>query len=402
LRDAVDLAVPTRVNILAAGNAPVATPQSPRAGFTDREQADRVEGFLRTIGLVSGFSTLVVMVGHGSASENNPHRSAYDCGACSGRHGGPNARVFAAMANRHEVRAILAERGMRIPISTWVVGAEHNTCNDTYTFYDADLVPAANRNALERLRRELVEASRWHALERCRRFASASQALGPRRAQHHVWRRTHDMSQARPELGHATNASAVIGRRTLSRGLFLDRRAFLISYDPGTDPEGNILEAILLAAGPVGAGISLEYYFSTVDSDRLGCGTKTVHNITGLFGVMEGAGSDLRTGLPRQMTEIHEPMRLLIVVEHRLAVLNAIYARQPALRELIGNGWVQLAALDPESAAIHVFDAERGWIAWQGRANSLPTVTRSVDWFRGHQDALGPALIRRPVEQTRD
>ena len=48
--------------------------------------------------------------------------------------------------------------------------------------------------------------------------------------------RANDISQVRPELGHATNAAAFIGRRAMSRGLFLDRRVFLISYDPLADP----------------------------------------------------------------------------------------------------------------------------------------------------------------------
>ena len=80
---------------------------------------------------------------------------------------------------------------------------------------------------------------------------------------------------------------------------------------------------ILLAAGPVGAGISLEYYFSTVDNERFGCASKVTHNIAGLFGVMEGADSDLRTGLPWQMVEIHEAMRLLVVVDARRPVQRA-------------------------------------------------------------------------------
>jgi uncharacterized protein YbcC (UPF0753/DUF2309 family) len=47
----------------------------------------------------------------------------------------------------------------------------------------------------------------------------------------------------------------------MSRGLFLDRRVFLISYDPTTDADGAIVENILLAAGPVGAGISARILF---------------------------------------------------------------------------------------------------------------------------------------------
>lgn len=111
-----------------------------------------------------------------------------------------------------------------------------------------------------------------------------------------------------------------------------------------------MLEGILLAVGPVGAGISLEYYFSSVDPERFGCGSKLPHNLQGRFAVMEGTEGDLRTGLPRQMTELHEPMRLLMIVEAAPAVLGAILARQPALRELIDGEWVQLLALSPGGA----------------------------------------------------
>ncbi len=55
---------------------------------------------------------------------------------------------------------------------------------------------------------------------------------------------------------------------------------------------------------------------------------------------MEGASSDLRTGLPRQMIEIHEAMRLQILVEAKTSILEQIYARQESLQELIAGGWV--------------------------------------------------------------
>jgi len=154
-----------------------------------------------------------------------------------------------------------------------------------------------------------------------------------------------------------------------------------------------VLEAILLAAGPVGAGINLEYYFSTVNNEQYGCGTKVTHNITGLFGVMEGTGSDLRTGLPKQMIEIHEAMRLQVVVEASIATLTRIYERQPPLQELIGNGWLLLSARDPQSGDIHVFKPGSGFIPWQGERSDLPTVARSPDWYRGHSQPLAPALI---------
>jgi len=392
LRRRNDRDVPTQVAINAKEETP-ATPEQPRRGFTDSEQADRVQGFLRTIGLTSGFAPLVVMMGHGSGSENNPHLAAYDCGACSGRHGGPNARVFAAMANRPEVRAQLAQRGMPIAEDTWFLGAEHDTCDEAIGWYDMDAMPERFRDAWRRLEAGLDQASRGSAHERCRRLASAPAKPTPARALRHVIGRALDFSQARPELGHATNAAAVIGRRAMTQGAFFDRRVFLISYDPTQDPEGEVLEAILLAVGPVGAGINLEYYFSTVNNERYGCGSKITHNITGLFGVMDGTSSDLRTGLPKQMIEIHEAMRLLIVVEARTDVLGRIYERQPVLQALIGNAWVLLAAKDPDSGDITLFKPGEGFVPWEGKLTPLPKVARSLDWYAGHHDPLAPALI---------
>ena len=148
----------------------------------------------------------------------------------------------------------------------------------------------------------------------------------------------------------------------------------------------------------MGAGISLEYYFSTTDNDRYGCGTKVTHNVTGQFGVMEGSASDLRTGLPRQMIEIHEAMRLLVVVEHTPEVLTAIYERQQPIRELVGNGWVQLAALDPESGAIHLFKPGTGWTPWRNPGIELRRVARSEECYAGESGPCPPALIDAPDE----
>lgn len=363
-----------------------------QSGLTESEQVERIEAFLRSIGLLDHFAPLILILGHGAASRNNPHQSAYACGACSGRHGGPNARVFAQIANRPAVRAGLRERGIDIPATTWFVAAEHNTTDDAVHWYDLDQVPADFAPALDTLVAQVAEACRQHAVERCRRLASAPPRPTPWAALRHVQGRVNDFSQARPELGHATNAAALIGRRSLSRGLFLDRRSFLISYDPTRDADGHIIESILLAAGPVGAGISLEYYFSTVDNAAYGCGSKVTHNLTGLFGVMAGSDSDLLTGLPMQMVEIHEPMRLLVVVEQSPACLGAILARQPALQELIGNAWIVLAAADPADGSLQRYCPRRGWLPWTGKA-VVPQVGTSAEWFMGEGEALAPAIL---------
>jgi hypothetical protein len=393
LRSQIDLPVRTRISFTAANDSPAATPDSRRLGFTDVEMADRVQALLKSTGLNHGFARLVVIVGHGSHSQNNPHASAYNCGACAGNFSGPNARLVSAMANKPEVREILHGRGIDIPGDTWFLGSEHDTCDDVVTWFDTDLVPQTLQDNLARLRKVVEAACKLHAQERCRRFMSAPATISPEAALRHVTGRANDYSQARPELGHATNASAIIGRRSISRGAFFDRRTFLISYDPTQDPDGAIIERHLLTNGVVGAGINLEYYFSTANNERYGCGTKVMHNVSGLLGVMEGASSDLRTGLPRQMIEVHEAMRLLAVVEQKTDVLTAVYMRQPPLQELVGNGWVQLAAIDPDTAEIHRFIPGSGWVKWQPENIDLPKVARSQDWTLGNRDPLPPALI---------
>jgi uncharacterized protein YbcC (UPF0753/DUF2309 family) len=364
-------------------------------GYSVDEMAAIVEGGLRAMGLARTemFSPLFVICGHGSSSLNNPHEAAHDCGACGGGRGGPNARAFAQMANDPRVRHLLRERGLVIPEGTLFVGGYHNTCDDSMTWYDLDRVPIQHRTLFERARAMIDEARTRSAHERCRRFESAELWLSPDDALRHVEGRAEDLSQTRPEYGHATNALCFVGRRDWNRGLFLDRRAFLTSYDPAQDDERcSILERLLQAVIPVCAGINLEYYFSFVDPTGYGCGTKLPHNITSLLGVMDGAASDLRPGLPWQMVEIHEPVRLLFVIETTLAAMQRIIDDNEAIARLVNGDWVQLAAFDATTSQIHRHVRGR-FVPYEPETHELPVVDSSIDWYGGRRDHLGYASI---------
>ncbi len=362
-------------------------------GFTLDEMTNIAEKVLREIGLTSRFSRLVLILGHGSTSMNNPHESAHDCGACGGARGGPNARALAHMLNDPRVRERLARRGLSIPSETYFIGGLHNTSSEAVTFFDRDLIPGYHRQEFEEVRSIIHHACDRNAHERCRRFLSAPLTLSFTGARQHVEGRAEDLAQVRPEWGHATNAITIVGRREWTRGLFLDRRAFLTSYDPEQDDaEDSVLTRILSAVFPVCSGISLEYYFSYVDNPGWGCGTKLPHNITALIGVMDGYQSDLRTGLPWQMVEIHEPVRSLFVIETSPESMLRIMERNDGIRRLCAHGWVTLALIDPRTQAIRVF-RDGGFAAYRPQAQVLPAAASSVDWYRGWRDHLEFAEI---------
>ena len=364
------------------------------SGFTVREMADIVRRVIEDTGIRDRLSPLVLVIGHGSISLNNPHESAHDCGACGGGRGGPNARVFAQMANDPRVRQLLAAEGLPIGVTTWFVGGQRNTCNNELTFFDDDLVPAASRPLFERAVDAIETTRRREAHERCRRFDGVPRWYPPTAALAHVQGRADDLAQPRPEYGHATNAFCIVGRRTRTRGLFLDRRAFLVSYDPSRDDEGAILARIMAAVVPVVAGINLEYYFSYVDPTGYGCGTKLPHNVTSLLGVMDGAQSDLRTGLPWQMVEIHEPTRLAIVVEGPRDRLRQVVEGNHTIERLVRHRWIWLACLDAESGTLWELRAT-GFVAHTPEHALAVVAGESAAWYQGKRGFLPPVAIRR-------
>lgn len=362
-------------------------------GFTEQEMAERVFAVLGPAGLHKAHARLVVILGHGSTSLNNPYESAYNCGACGGRTGAPNARLFAIMANRPGVRLALRERGIIIPEDTWFLGGCHDTCSDDIEIFDLDLMPESHRGDCHRVRQSLDQARMLNAEERTRRFGTAGGGMRGQRALRHVQARAEHIAEPRPEYGHCTNAVTYVGRREHTRGLFLDRRAFLVSYDATKDPANEMLARVLGAVIPVCGGISLEYYFSTVDNEAYGSGTKLPHNITGLIGVMNGYQGDLRTGLPVQTVEIHEPVRNLFVVETTPARLMSVIRVNAELAEFMCNRWIRVATLDPDDGHIEIYRGGEVFEPLKGDEEPLPVTPNSRAWYRGRADHLPLARI---------
>lgn len=326
-----------------------------QVGFTIDEMADAMGRMLKSIGLVTDFAPLVYLIGHGASSVNNTYYAGYDCGACSGRPGSVNARVASWMLNDERVRLRLIDMGLNIPATTQFIGGLHDTTRDEIKFFDEDVLNEKNAIAHAGRKTLFEQALDLDAKERSRRFALSQTKGSAKKVHDKVKLRSVSLFEPRPEYNHATNTLCIIGRRDSFKDLFLDRRAFMNSYDYRLDPKGEFLAGILGAAAPVCGGINLEYYFSRVDTDRLGAGSKLPHNVMGLIGVANGSDGDLRPGLPFQMVEIHDPMRLMIYIEQFPNVVLDTLNGSPAAKQWFQDEWIHLVVQHPESKLLHQY-----------------------------------------------
>ena len=247
------------------------------------------------------------------------------------------------------------------------------------TILDAHLVPTDHHLDVARLTADLRRAGGALAAERA---ATLPGTTGRRGAARGVARRSVDWAQVYPEWGLAGNAAMVIAPRTVTRGIDLQRRAFLHSYDAAVDPDGAALETILTAPLVVAHWINSQYYFSTVAPDVFGAGSKTIHNVVGGSGVIAGHTGDLKLGLPAQSVAVgdqlvHEPQRLLAVIQAPLELIDTVIARNPILQQLFGNGWVSAAARAQPGEPWQRWTPS-GWRLWLDNncpANDLTEVT---------------------------
>ena len=346
-----------------------------RIGFTLDEQVNYVGTALRAIGMTEQFSRFVLLVGHGSTSDNNPYESALDCGACGGNHGLVSAKVLAQMANKPEVRRVLRRQGIDIPDDCWFIPAMHNTTSDELTIHNLPLIPPSHLVYMDRLRNGLTSATRLCAAERVPTLEPDPGAVtDPNVATRLAQRNSMDWSQVRPEWGLSRNVYFVIGRRHLTQSASLDGRAFLHSYDYRIDPKRRLLETILTGPLVVGQWINMEHYFSTVDNDCFGSGSKVNQNVAGRFAVMTGNLSDLRTGLPSQTVlkngmPYHEPLRLITVIEAPFDMANQAIEGVVAIKTLVKNAWIRMLVIDPET--------DKAWLHSRGEwvEQALPQAT---------------------------
>src|SRR5690554_296758 len=320
--------------------------------LSDIERVNLAEGLLRSMSLTKNFAPLLVLVGHGAHTDNNPNQAGLACGACGGKNGDVNASIAAQLLNDRSVRAGLAERGVVVPESTLVVAAEHCTVTDEVRLLGKTVIPASHQRIADELLHGFANASATTRRER-----AASLGLNGRSDADllkELTKRTRNWAEVRPEWGLANNAAMIIAPRHRTRAINLAGRCFLHDYRPELDDTGAILSALMSAPMVVANWINLQYFGSVTQPSRYGAGNKLLHSVVGgNIGVVEGNGTDLRIGLPWQSVHDgerlrHEPMRLTVVIDAPAERIEQVLQAQEDVRALIENRWLWLWRMDDQ------------------------------------------------------
>ena len=347
------------------------------AGIPLPQRIEMAHGVLASMSLGNNLAPVVALIGHGSTTTNNPYATRFNCGACGGHTGEANALVAAQVLNDPKVRKALAADGVVIPDDTLFIAGLHDTTTDEVRLLATD-VPVSHAARIDHLREALETAGSTNRRERGATFGLPASE----RTEASMLRRSADWSEIRPEWGLAGCMACIAAPRDRTRDVDLAGRSFLHSYNWEADNDFATLELIMTAPLVVASWISLQYYASTVDNDVFGSGDKTLHNVVGGLGVIEGTGGDLRVGLPRQSLHdgerfVHQPMRLNAFIEAPVSAINQVLAKHDALRELIDNGWIHLFAISEEGKTIERYRGDHGWTTVM--PSSLPNVAAARD-----------------------
>jgi len=332
------------------------------SGIKLQTRITMAENALKAMGITTDFPPVVLIVGHGSSTVNNPYAAGLDCGACGGHSGEANAKVAAAVLNDHEVRMALKERNINVPETCVFVAALHDTTTDEVMLCNVENIPPTHTNHLNQLTGWLADTGKLSRAERAKRMMDV---YGPN-TDNSIFARSKDWSQVRPEWGLAGCNAFIVAPREYTLGMDFSGRSFLHSYNWQQDEGFGVLELIMTAPMVVGSWINLQYFASTADNKVFGAGNKTLHNVVGGVGVLEGFSGDLKTGLPWQSVHDgtnyqHEPARLNVMIAAPITAMNEVLTKHPDVQQLCNNEWIYLLAINDNGKVTHRYTNNLTW-----------------------------------------
>jgi uncharacterized protein YbcC (UPF0753/DUF2309 family) len=297
------------------------------------------KNFLTALHCRNKLPPFVIICGHGSSTLNNLFAAKLQCGACGNYRGSNNARLMAQILNdRHVQHDLLTDEKLCLK-DTVFIAAEHDTTDDSITFYDIPQALKAHPIWL-RITNDLQRVSRQN-------YDKRAQLLRTQRLSPYHW------AAVRPEWGLAGHQAFLIGPHWWGAHLLQSGQAFSHSYNDRDDNDGAVLAGIFQGPLTVAFLLSMPYLLGSFDSALFAAGNKMLHQLSVGSMVMQGCGSDFLIGLPEQAIHIqsgklyHRPQRLMLLVYSSRYKVRKVLLSQPSLLAKIVNGWLRMMVYDP-------------------------------------------------------
>ena len=104
-----------------------------------------------------------------------------------------------------------------------------------------------------------------------------------------------------------------------------------------------------------------------------------------------GIDGDLRPGLPSQMVDLHDPIRMLFIIEHYPEVVLNTIKKNADVYEWFINEWVHLVVKNPTDNELYLF-RDGAFTIYQPLKQKLETVNDIIPFIENYHGNI-PVLI---------
>jgi uncharacterized protein len=87
---------------------------------------------------------------------------------------------------------------------------------------------------------------------------------------------------------------------------------------------------------------------------------------------------------------VHEPVRLLLIVENKPEKIMEAVHRSSEVTELVANRWIRLVSMSPDGT-VRVY--RDGVFESLSETVKIPSIPSSVEWYRGKLEHLPIAHV---------
>lgn len=374
-------------------------------------KAALVKGFVEGIGLdtntwLPGQEKVITILGHGAEmNTNNAYWKAYNCGACGGESGEPNAKLMAMWMNDPDVREKLKQNGIDLDGIKAIGGAYNTTLSQTQWAHETYAGDEDHPMLME-----LFEATHYGDDEAVKLNTSFLKEkdlenITVREARKDAERRSHSWAENMPEIGNSLAGALIVDFPTAGRAEE-ERTAFRI----------NSANTVMLPEASTAAFLGV--YAQIMEGYGWSFNSRDQHDGKAAMSYTLGTGLGIRSAgefrplqtLPWQMMAARKTpfVRPNIYLNTPVEIVDELIHNNETFNTILDQGYGMLTLRDGERNAwyTYVSKADKQMLgeknATGGSWIEVPFRVPSQEEVYLSEDEMINLPVRRVQDQTRE